>query len=190
MLKKIPNDLSAPFKRVIENCAIGGAVKIAWESRRFWEQEYNIYGGLSYLSEGLSPIWYPSARLMSPTGIVVSGYLIDENQVPGFSDLPLEQKFAASRAAMEKLHPGHGKELHDPVFCGWRRVKWNEGSWVLGTKPGGFGDYPGYNTVIEPDGPIYLAGDTISHVVGWQEGAALSARRAVGLICDKVKSSS
>ena len=41
--------------------------------------------------------------------------------------------------------------------------------------------------MIEADGPIYLAGDTISHIVGWQEGAALSARRAVDMISDKVK---
>jgi monoamine oxidase len=41
--------------------------------------------------------------------------------------------------------------------------------------------------VIEPDGPIYFAGDTISNIVGWQEGAALSARRAVDMISEKVK---
>ena len=183
MLKKIPNDLSEPFKRVIDGCTMGGAVKIAWESRRFWEQDYNIYGGLSFLEQGLSPIWYPSARIMHPTGVVVSGYLMDESQVPGFSDLSLEQKFAALRASMEKLHPGHGKELQNPVFCGWKRVKWNEGSWILdyGGGPGG------YDVVTEGDGPIYLAGDTISNIVGWQEGAALSARRAVGMISEKVK---
>jgi len=190
ILRNIPNDLSAPFKRVIEGCTMGAAVKIAWESRRFWEQDYNIYGGLSYLSQGLSPVWYPSARLMHPTGIVVAGYLMDERMVPSFSGLSLEQKFAASRAAMEKLHPGHGKELRNPVYCGWKHVKWNEGSWVMGTAPGGFGDFDGYDVVIEPDGPIFLAGDTVSHVIGWQEGAALSARRAVGMICDRVKTSS
>ena len=84
---------------------------------------------------------------------------------------------------MEKLHPGHGKELRNPVYCGWRHVKWNEGSWI-----NDYGGGPqGYDVVIEPDGPIYLAGDTISNVVGWQEGAALSARRAVDMISAKVK---
>jgi len=43
------------------------------------------------------------------------------------------------------------------------------------------------NVIIEADGPIYFAGDTASHIVGWQEGAALSACRAVGMICEKVK---
>jgi monoamine oxidase len=44
--------------------------------------------------------------------------------------------------------------------------------------------------MIEGDGPIYFAGDTISNVVGWQEGAALSARRAVDMISAKVKATS
>jgi monoamine oxidase len=186
MLKKIPNDLSEPYKRVIDGCTMGTAFKVAWESRRFWEQDYNIYGGLSFLSQAPSPIWYPSAQLMHPTGIVVAGYMMNETELPGFAAMTLEQKLAASRAAVEKIHPGHGKELTKPVFCGWKHVKWNEGSWIE-TYDGGNSGYDGYNVVIEPDGPIYLAGDTISNIVGWQEGAALSARRAVGMISDKVK---
>jgi len=162
---------------------MGSGLKIAWESRRFWEEDYNIYGGLSFLSEGLSPVWYPSSRLMHPTGVVVAGYLFDEQRVPGFAEMTLEQKFAASRASIEKLHPGHGKELQNPIFCGWKHIKWNEGSWI-GSYGGGAS---GYDVVIESDGPIYFAGDTVSHLVGWQEGAALSARRAVGMISEKVK---
>jgi monoamine oxidase len=40
----------------------------------------------------------------------------------------------------------------------------------------------GYDRLLEPDGPIYMAGDHVSHIVGWQEGAALSAHRAVSQI--------
>jgi monoamine oxidase len=182
ILKKIPNDFSAPFRQVIDGSTMGASVKIPWESRRFWEQDYSIYGGLSFVSQGPSPVWYPSARLMHPTGILVSGYM-DESQVEGFSSWTNEQRFAASRATIEKLHPGHGKELRNPIFMGWKHVKWNEGSWIADYG----GGTTGYEVVIEPDGPIYFAGDTISHIVGWQEGAALSARRAVCLIADRVK---
>ena len=182
MLKKIPNDLSPDFKKVVDESIAGGSYKIAWESRRFWEQDYNIYGGLSFAMEGPSPVWYPSSRLMHPTGIVVAGYT--EEQGTPFWTMTMEQKFAASRGTIEKLHPGHGKELKNPIYCGWRHVKWNEGSWIRS-----YGGGPsGYNTIIQADGPILFAGDTISHVVGWQEGAALSARRAVSMISDKVKS--
>jgi monoamine oxidase len=181
MLKKIPNDLSEPFKQVVNESTMAGSYKIAWESRRFWEQDYNIYGGLSYVAQGPSPIWYPSSRLMHPTGVVVSGYT-EELDTP-FYGMTLAEKFEASRGSIEKLHPGHGKELTNPVFCGWSRVMWNEGSWIRSY--GGGED--GYNVIIKADGPIYFAGDTASHVVGWQEGAALSARRAVGMIAEKVK---
>jgi len=181
MLKKIPNDLSAPFKKVVDECTMAGSYKIAWESRRFWEQDYNIYGGLSYLMQGPSPVWYPSSRLMHPTGVVVSGY--SEEQNTPFYKLTLAEKFEASRGSIEKIHPGHGKELKNPVFCGWSRVVWNEGSWIRSYG----GGQSGYDTIIQADGPIYFAGDTASHIVGWQEGAALSARRAVGMIADKVK---
>src|ERR1700748_3946906 len=45
----------------------------------------------------------------------------------------------------------------------------------------------GYQTLLEPDGPIYFAGDHVSHLVGWQEGAAISSLRAVQEISDRVK---
>jgi monoamine oxidase len=181
ILKKIPNDLSAPFKKVVDESTMGGAYKIAWESRRFWEQDYNIYGGLSYLMQGPSPVWYPSSRLMHPTGVVVSGYTDELGSE--FYKMTLAQKFEASCASIEKIHPGHGKELQNPVFCGWSRVPWNEGSWIRS-----YGGGPsGYDVIIQADGPVYFAGDTASHIVGWQEGAALSGRRAVGMIADKVK---
>jgi monoamine oxidase len=119
---------------------------------------------------------------MRPDGIIVGGY--GEEQGTGFGDLSLQQKFDASRASIERLHPGHGKELKNPVFCGWRRVKWNEGSWVRSYGNG----LDGYNTLIEADGPIYFAGDSVSKIPGWQEGAALSARRTVDSISEKVRS--
>jgi monoamine oxidase len=119
---------------------------------------------------------------MHQTGVVVSGYT-DEMSYPPFAKMTLDEKFEASRLSMEKIHPGHGKELKNPVFCGWKHVMWNEGSWIRS-----YGGGPsGYNVIIQADGPLYFAGDTASHVVGWQEGAALSARRAVGMISDKVK---
>ena len=55
MLKEMPNDFSAPYKKVIAECTYSPTYKIAWESRRFWEQDYNIYGGLEFLKTGMQP---------------------------------------------------------------------------------------------------------------------------------------
>jgi monoamine oxidase len=181
ILRKIKADLDADHRRVVETVQYRSSFKIPWESKRFWETDYNIYGGLSFLSQGPSPVWYPSAGLMSERGIVVAGYMDEFSQ--GFDKLSMQEKFDASRAQIEKLHPGHGKDLEKPIFCGWKHVKWNEGSWIGGISQ------QDYDTITSPDGPIYFAGDHTSHVVGWQEGAALSGRRAVQMISDKVAAS-
>ena len=182
ILKSIPADLAAAHKRVIDESTYAGAYKIAWQSRRFWEQDYNIYGGLSFMSPGPTTIvWYPSAKIMSPNGILVTGYEDESNW--GFGRLTTTEKFAMARKQMERIHPGHGHELDQPIFCGWKHVPWNEGSWIRG-----YGGGPaGYDVITQPDGPIYFAGDHTSHIVGWQEGAALSGKRAVQMISDRVK---
>jgi monoamine oxidase len=93
------------------------------------------------------------------------------------------------------------------MYVSWGKIQYNEGSWIRSYGPGqqrssGSGSArlpgqapmasprqisPGYETLIEPDGPIVFAGDHVSHIVAWQEGAALSALRAVQQVCDRVK---
>jgi monoamine oxidase len=206
ILKKTPNDFSAPYKKVVKECTYASAYKIAWESRRFWEQDYNIYGGLEFVKTGCSPIWFPSAGMFTPRGVLVSGYA--EEQGSAIDGIPLPQKFDESRKSIERLHPGHGKELEKPMYVTWGQIPDNEGSWISNYGPGQArfsysitrhsGEArssaqaqahtnPGYETLIEPDGPIIFAGDHVSHIVAWQEGAALSALRAVSQVCDRVK---
>ena len=192
LLKKIPTDFSAPYQKVIEECTYAGAYKIAWESRRFWEQDYNIYGGLEFLASGCSPVWFPSAGMFSPRGVLVSGYGFDSP--PWFEALTLDQKLDASRNSIERLHPGHGKELEKPIYVGWGHVPWNEGSWIDTYGPSqsaapvpGAPIGSGYETLITPDGPFYFIGDHTSHVLGWQEGAALSALRAINLLSARLR---
>src|SRR3984885_1725564 len=119
-LRTTANDLSAPYKKVIDECAYAHAYKIAWESRRFWEQDYNIYGGLEFVNVGCSPIWFPSAGMFTPRGVLVSGYT-DEGR-SNIRDLPLAQKFEESRKSVERLHPGHGKELEKPMYVTWGQI--------------------------------------------------------------------
>ncbi len=80
---------------------------------------------------------------------------------------------------MEILHPGRSKEMAKPIAVRWGHIPYNLGSWVHVDEPAMF---PGYERAIQPDGPIYLCGEHLSHIVGWQEGAALSAHRAVKLL--------
>ena len=189
ILKKIPNDFSAPYGKVIADCSYAGAYKIAWESRRFWEKDYNIYGGLEFSTRAAAQCGFHLQNCSASAAFLVSGFEWDER--PEFAALSLEAKFAESRRSIERLHPGHGKELEKPMFVGWGRVPYNEGSWIqsYGGSEDAYGVQlgQGYATLIEPDGPIYFVGDHVSHVLGWQEGAAMSSLRAVQMISDRVR---
>jgi monoamine oxidase len=195
ILKTIPNDFAPRVKSAIEQISYDSAYKIAWESRRFWEQDGDeIYGGISFLASGLiNMVWYPSAKMMSKRGVLVSGYAM-ENWID-FGKLPTsEAKIAASRAAVEKLHPGKSKELEKPIYMSWGRVPYNLGSWVSRGRDFPFTDdapyFKGpYREFIVPDDRIYFAGDHCSHIIGWQEGAALAAQRAITMIVSRVSQS-
>jgi monoamine oxidase len=185
VLKNIPSDLSPELKQAIDGTHYDSAYKIAWESPRFWEQESNIYGGISFLHQpDIFLVWYPSAGMFSPTGVVVAGYGV-ENGSP-LALMTYEGKLAASRRAIDQLHPGKSSELKKPIYVCWGKVPYNLGSWV-----GGFGrqDQQAFGRLIEADDRIYLAGDHTSHLVGWQEGAVLSAYRVIGSINERVRAS-
>jgi len=191
ILKTTPNDFSPRIKQAISETEYDDGFKFAWESSRFWETDFNIYGGISYAFSGpVNLLWYPSAKLFSDTGVVISGYGVE--RMSELSKLPsIQAKFDASRAAVEKLHPGYGKMLSKPMYMNWGRIPFNLGSWVsrpygiVGEAKAGYYDGP-YKQFLEPDGPFVFAGDHCSHIVAWQEGAALSAHRALKLIGERV----
>jgi monoamine oxidase len=172
ILKSLDSDLSADLKTAISAISYDSAYKIAWESRRFWEQEYGIYGGISFPRQMVGVVWYPSAGFFSETGVVIAGYGVEDRSE--FGKLDRAAKLEASRQAMERLHPGHSRELDKPIYVSWGQIPYNLGSWATHRM-----DSAVYKRLLEPDGPIYLAGDHVTHLIAWQEGAALSAHRAV-----------
>ena len=175
IVKTLDADFSPAVQKAIDGVSYDSAYKVAWEAPRFWEKENYIYGGLSYLQQTVSVVWYPSARFFSERGVVVSGYGIENGAA--FGNLPtFEAKLAASRQAIEYLHPGHGKDLSKPVYISWGQIPYNLGSWISG-----FGRVSADSMLplLVPDRRVYFAGDHTSHLVGWQEGAALSSYRVI-----------
>ena len=181
-LKNVDADFSPPVQTAIQRASYDSAYKIAWQSRRFWEQDDHIYGGLSFLQQTVNVVWYPSYGLFSPRGAIVSGYSVENGTA--FGKLAgMQAKLDASRSAVEKLHPGRGKELQDPVYVCWGSIPYNLGAWISGF---GKRETEDYAVITHPDRRVYFAGDHTSHIVGWQEGAALSAIRAINLIGNQI----
>ena len=163
--------------------------KIGWQSPRFWEREYNIFGGISFLNQVVDLVWYPSDRLFSSHGVLISGFNLekDDSGVPTeFGRLgSVAAKLQASKMAVEKLHPGYSKLLTQPIYVSWPSIPYSLGSFANNHLEN---SQPAYNQLHQPEGSIYFAGDYVSRIVGWQEGAALSAHHVVTQIADHVRS--
>ena len=183
IVRTLDADFSPAVRQLIDGTSYDSAYKVAWEAPRFWEKDYGIYGGLSYLQQTVNVVWYPSARIFSDRGIVVSGYSIENGTA--FGKLPnMQAKLDASRQAIELLHPGHGKDLSKPVYISWGQIPYNLGSWISGFGHAGPGSM---DALLGPDRRVYFAGDHTSHLVGWQEGAALSSYRVINQLSARIE---
>ena len=80
------------------------------------------------------------------------------------------------------MHPGQSGKLTLPVTVAWSLTPWSEG--VGPNHPDWLANPRGerYNELLRPEGPIFFAGEHLSYVVFWQEGAALSAHEAMRLM--------
>src|SRR5262249_56330800 len=86
ILRTIENDFSPVVRKAIEDTRYSDSYKIAWESKRFWETEYNIYGGISWLFDGpISMGWDPRADLHNDFGVLLSRYGLQS--IPTFNEL-------------------------------------------------------------------------------------------------------
>lgn len=175
VLAKIPADFAADRAAAIARTRYANALKIAFQAPRFWETEQAIYGGLSFTSRDSSVVWYPSAGFQSAEGVVIAAYAFDP-RASRLGAQPQAAQIAHARETMEILHPGHGQALKHGLALQWSRVPFIEGAWASpGTE-----DPAGYALLSEPDGPFYFAGEHLSHIGAWQEGAVASAHYAIG----------
>ncbi len=177
VLSAIEADFSAPYRAAIASVDYGNAVKLAWQAHRFWETNDHIYGGISWVKGPTSLVWYPSDRFFSEKGILLGAYTARDS-ADDLAAKSLSDQFALSRAVIEEMHPGQGKALEKPMAIAWSKIPHSLGI-AARWRPD---QDPEYALLNQPDGPFYFAGEHLSHVGAWQEGAMLSSRRAINMI--------
>ena len=184
LLARIPNDFSPAKKAAIRDVPYGPATKVGFESPRFWEEE-GIYGGLGWTDQPNENLLYPSGGWHSDKGVLVAAYSLGwtaPNHAEQFTAMSHEERFRICREVVERLHPGQSGKLSRPVTIAWKLTPWSEG--VGPNHPDWFANPRGerYNELLRPEGPIFFAGEHLSYVLFWQEGAALSAHEAMRLM--------
>lgn len=187
VLKRIPADFSPRVREAVGSVGYYTATKVAFESRRFWEQDDFQYGGLGWTSEESEVVWYPSGGLGKKRGVLIGAYSVGfsgpDNPVK-FAARPFAERFDIARRVVDKFHPGHGRELGKPLTVCWGQTPYAEGVAATWTDEQRKTDYA---VLAKGDGPITFAGEHMSYLPAWQEGAALSAHEAVRLIDAQVR---
>jgi monoamine oxidase len=190
VLARTKNNFSPETQKAFTGMPMSAQYKIAWESPRFWEKENNIYGGISFLNDTVDLVWYPTDKLFSPTGVIIAGFNFEReditNKLTPFGALPSTQaKLDASRAAVEKLHPGCSHLLTKPVYVSWTRIPYSLGAFANNRHAE---CDAAYVQLEKPQGRTYFAGDYLSHLVAWQEGAILSSHHTIERIASQISS--
>ena len=178
LLSKIPNDLSKDIQDGIAQVTGGGeGMKIGYESVRFWETDFQLYGGLSFSKSPRATLWTPSGGYHTKKGITV---FYGGLELAKMSRVDQNEN---ARKAWDGAFPGYGKLLEKPIGVQWSKVPYNLGA---GSH---FSDATQwlYARLNQNDGPIYFAADYLSHVSGWQEGAIRSGHHAVKQINERVQ---
>ncbi len=179
IFKKMKVNLPPEVMRAAEQLPVLAAGKVGWQAERFWERENNIYGGISWTTDTIDQIWYPSSDFLSAKGTLTGAYIRGPRAVE-FDLLPIEERLRIAKEQGERLHPGlFAKHVEHGVVIGWERMEFAEGAWAHEVDPI-FG--PNAAVLAGIQGRFKIAGDQVTFLSGWQEGAVLSAWEAVKAI--------
>jgi monoamine oxidase len=186
LLARISNDFGPAKNAALRQVNYLKSAKVAFEAPRFWEQD-GIYGGLAWTDRLNENVIYPSDHHHSSRGVVVGAYVAGwthQDTPEAFTRLPIADQVRISRESIEALHPGKSQLLESPVAVNWGQVPYSEGVGALwGNGPADIGPRGAhYDELLKPEGPIVFAGEHLSYVGLWQEGAAMSAHEALRII--------
>jgi monoamine oxidase len=185
VLHAIPADFAPEISAAIAAVDYVPAVKIAFQAeRRFWELNAAIYGGISWTAGDITQVWYPSAGIHQRKGILLGAYIWSDEPGEKFAAMPPAARLDAALADGERLHPGYRWDLTNGVSVAWKNVPFSAGGWAEWSRDA---RTTYYDRLLKGDGPFLFAGEHLSYVNGWQEGAVLSAHHALRQIAARVR---
>ncbi len=183
VLRAIPADFSPAIRAALAAVDYIPAGKVAFQAeRRFWELDDRIYGGISWTTRDITQIWYPSAGLHRQKGILVGAYIWSDREGDAFAAKPPAQRLADALADGARLHAGYADALRHGISVAWKKIPFSTGGWAEWSAAARRDAWP---VLLTGDGPILFAGEHMSHVTGWQEGAVLSAHHAIRTLAER-----
>ena len=188
LLAGITNNFPTQYVDALRYVRRGEAYKSAFQAkRRFWEDE-DIYGGISFTNQPISQIWYPSHGIHKQKGVMLSAYNFGGGMP--LTQLSQQERLEAALAQGEKIHPNYREHVEKGMTIGWHRMNHMLGCAARwGRSAGGLTTEEEQMMHTLQSGVAdrhYLVGDQVTLHSGWQESAIISAHRAVAGISQAV----
>ncbi|CTQ33982.1 flavin monoamine oxidase family protein [Jannaschia rubra] len=182
VLNQIDHNLSGGLATAIGTMFYNSSVKWGLEfKRRFWEQDENIYGGISYTDQAIAQISYPSYGYQSDgPAVLLGGYTWRGSNSYKFNAMSPDERIEWALKMGEKIHPQYREEFKTGVTVSWHKVPWTLGC------SGVWEGREGYDEAVKIDNRVVCAGEHLSYLPAWQEGAILSSLDAISRLHDKV----
>jgi monoamine oxidase len=177
VLSQIDVQVSPDMQQAIAAVPYASSIKIGLEfKRRFWEEDEQIYGGVTFTDMPISVISYPSHGYFERGPAVMLGGYMFGPAAYDFAGMDPADRVQRALEQGAKIHKQYPAEFSNGVGVAWSRMPWTLGCcsmWSEETRKAH------YKTLTTMEGRIVLAGEHASYVGCWQEGALLSAVAAI-----------
>ena len=111
---RLKTNLPAAYMAAAANTPATAAGKVGWQAERFWETEAQIYGGISWTTDTIDQIWYPSSDYLSAKGTLTGAYMRGDAR-------DHVQPEAGGRAARDRARAGRAAASRLRQICRARR---------------------------------------------------------------------
>lgn len=177
ILSQLEVQVSKQMKEAIDAVPYETGFKAGLQfKRRFWEEDDRIFGGVTFTTTPLRNISYPMPGLnKGGKGVLLGAYMFGPDSYK-FSAMDPKERLDMVLSYGRQIHPQYDKEFENGISVGWHRVPWTNGCHGMWTEES---RAKHYKNLCEIDGRIVMAGEHVSHIPAWLEGAALSAMDAV-----------
>ncbi len=113
-LRRVEVDFSPPYQVAVAAGANDymSSGKIGfYAARRFWEEDEQIYGGISWTTQDITQIWYPSTNFHGRDGILLGAYPWTHQMGERFAAQTPAERLRRAIEQGAKLHPQYPAEV-------------------------------------------------------------------------------
>ena len=180
IMSKLPIlDLAEDLKKEMAAVQYASSGKIGLQfKRRFWEEDDQIFGGISRTDQDITQIVYPSHGYLGRKGVLI-GYYQSGARAAETAVRTHAEREALALAQGRLVHPQYENEFECSFSVSWQNVTYNEGAWAQMTADVRKTLFP---KLLEPDRRMYFAGDHCSNLTAWMCGALESGQFAASAV--------